>query len=150
MFHLLNCNICPYMVKYYVNFSLPGYTQKLLLFLKKMFFWIITLAFNIISDVDNDNANYLSVEIANHLRLGSRLQFWSSFAFYSEAKSFIHWTFNISQPTFDIWQYAVFVSPAIPSPIITITTSEIKLLIGFEAKDNCFFLINKIYFILNY
>ena len=128
----------------------PVIYKNFYFFWKKNFFWIITLTLNIINDVDNDNANYLRMEIANHLRLGSRLQFWSSFAFYSEAKSFIHWIFDISQPTFDIWQYAVFVSPAIPGPIITITTSEIKLLIGFEAKGSGVFLTNKRYFILNY
>ena len=120
---------------------------KTFTFFQKIFFWIITLAFNIINDVDNDNANYLRLEIANHLRLGSRLRFWSGFAFYSEAKSFIHSTFDISQPTFDIWQYAVFVSPAIPGPTITITTSEIKLLIGFEAKDNGFLKKWNVYFL---
>ena len=117
------------------------------IFFQKNFFWIIPVAFNIINDVEIDNANYLRLEIANHPRLGSRLRFWSGFAFYSEAKSFVHWTFDISQPTFHIWQYALFVSPAIPGPIITITTSEIKFLIGFEAKDDGFLKKWNVYFL---
>ena len=48
---------------------------KTFTFFQKIFFLIITLAFNIINDVHNDNANYLRLEIANHLRLGSRLRF---------------------------------------------------------------------------
>ena len=146
MFDWLNYNICPYMVKYYINFSCPV-IHKNFYFFWKNFFWIITLAFNIINDVDNDNANYLRLEIANHLRLGSRLWFWSGFAYYSEAKSFIHWTFDISQPTFDIWQYAAFVSSTMPSPTITITASEIKLLIVFQAKDNGFLKKWNVYFL---
>ena len=46
---------------------------KTFAFFPKNLFSIITLAFNIINDVDNDNANYLRLEIANHVRLGSRL-----------------------------------------------------------------------------
>ena len=87
MFHWLNYNICPYMIKYISPYPI---IHKNFYFFWKNFFWVITLAFNIINDVDNDNANYLRLEIANHLSLGSRLWFWSSFAFYSEAKSFIH------------------------------------------------------------
>ena len=42
-------------------------------FSKIFFFWIETSDLHIIIDVDNDNANDLRLEIANHLRLGSRL-----------------------------------------------------------------------------
>ena len=47
--------------------------HKKFYFFKNIFFWIETSDLDIINDVNIDNANDLRLEIAHHLRLGSRL-----------------------------------------------------------------------------